>query len=201
MTSFLRPAKSKKEFFLGLNMLTLDIPTPQPVLYAERRVCGFLRENYLVTVGLEGAMAFSENLRALPDAKKVAAMREAALFIRQMLDRGFQHVDCEAAHVFVEGDASAVDAHKRMYYIDVDGGRLHAQPREAVLRKSAFQFFRSLPSGMLSDAMKRAFVDALYGRALDGTEYGRLLSKLEQMENWTVQRKRILKALYLKRRS
>lgn len=202
LLAFLRPSRARKEFHLGLRMLHQQIPSPLPVMHAERRVLGFLRETYLVTVELENARPFSIAFAELgTSAAREAALRELAAFLKRTLEQGFLHVDCEAEHIFVEGDPSAHGACDRMSYIDVDGGRMGITPSPAVKKKVAFQIFRSMNKSRLSRKEKTIFCNTLFDRHFEDNEIDQLLQRLDLMENWTVRRKALMKALRLKRRS
>lgn len=199
--SLFRASKAKREFKLGLGMLERGIPTPVPVFYAERRARGFLRESFVVTLELEGAVPFCEAIKAFaPSPQRQEVYRTLGLFVGKALAQGFQHVDCEAEHIFVEGDLSSPDADGRMYFIDVDGGRLDALPTEAARRKIAFQVFRSLSQEALDRPDKKAFLETFFGKPFSEARLEHFLRRLEAMEAFTQRRKRFLKALRLKRR-
>jgi hypothetical protein len=103
-TSLVHQSKARKELELGLKMFDAGIATALPVVYAERRRLGFLRECFLATVGLEPSQPFYISFLNLESAEaRLKALAELALFIRKGHEGGFYHDDCSTEHVFVEG--------------------------------------------------------------------------------------------------
>ncbi len=195
--SLLRTSKAKREFDLGIQLFEKGIPASLPVWCGENREHGFLRESFLVTLGLEGALPFPAAIRKLAQAEQRRnALCQLGMFLRQALERGFQHVDCSAKHVFVEGDPSNPEAHQRMAFIDVDGGRLDAPFTPRTCRKIAFQVFRSLEDEpWFAHDEQIAFLGSLYGTSIKEAQMEQLVQQFCRMEERLRLRKRLFQMI------
>ncbi|MCX7017369.1 MAG: hypothetical protein NTW86_33195 [Candidatus Sumerlaeota bacterium] len=187
-----RPSKAQEEWRLGHAMLEAGIPTPLPVVYAERRRLGASSENFLVTLELEGAKSFYDWFKELrAKAEREQALRALARFVRAGHEKGFHHDDCATDHVFVEARAGGPP---RMFFIDVDNGRLESPPSERLRVKNAFQLFRSMPPGGLTREEKSAFLQEFFLRDLSDAEFEKHLQRIERWREWKTRRKRLIKA-------
>ncbi len=156
-----RKGKCEREWDLGWELRKRGIPTAFPLGWAELRVHGFLRENYLVTLGLENTCSFYDLFSKLgdQDARKFW-MGNLGRFIRQAHEKGFAHDDLSAEHVLVEQypEAPADVNGPQFYFIDLDQSRLYPGAVTPYRRAhNFFQIFRSLPAELLGQPERDAF--------------------------------------------
>jgi hypothetical protein len=86
-----------------------------------------------------------------------------------------------------------------MSFIDVDNGRLNSVPGEWNRVKNCFQIFRSLPEDCLTRDEKACFLKVYFNRELSEGEIDDYLARVGMWKSWKRQRKRLLKALRLKK--
>ncbi len=158
---FREKSKCEREWELGWELRKRGLPTAFPLGWAERREHGFLRESYLVTLGLENTCSFYDLYTQLGDSDgRMFWMGNLGRFIRQAHEKGFAHDDLSAEHVLVERhpEAPADVTGPQFYFIDLDQSRLYPSAVPPYRRAhNFFQIFRSLPPDLLGSPERNAF--------------------------------------------
>ena len=159
-------SRARREWTLGWEAIHHGVPTPEPALWAERRIGGLLRECYFAS----REAVFPGSFRSLwgssdRDDARVGLLRELMPFIRHTHDRGFVHVDLRAKHVLAAPAPSDSGAGAlRFMLIDLDRGRLARGEAGIYARMSSlYWLFSSLRLERCAGELREAFFDAYFG--------------------------------------
>lgn len=178
---FFRPAATlEREFRNCLCFRELDIPSMEPLYYAERRVDGKLRA-ILVTRELEGYRSLDSTefrpLRQLPSAERTRLIANLADIIRRMHVHRFQHTCLYPKHLFVKKNT---DGSVDVRFIDLEKTRWLPFRRWIVLRDF--------------DSLRR------HAEGWSRTDRLRLFLAYQQEKKLSLSSKRLLKAILGKRK-
>jgi tRNA A-37 threonylcarbamoyl transferase component Bud32 len=136
------PSKAKREWHLGYSLLKLGFKTPLPLLVAEKKIGPFIKENYLVTLGIEPYKSILFNLKSVNESDdRISFMKNVADYIRKIHDNGFYHDDLSAEHIFYNPEE---ENKSEFALIDLDNGRLFKEVSKRRKIKNLFQIFRSI---------------------------------------------------------
>ncbi|MFO0957665.1 MAG: lipopolysaccharide kinase InaA family protein [Isosphaeraceae bacterium] len=128
LRQWFRRGKGRNECLHALELARLGIPTIRPLAIGERRRWGFLLENYLITLGLDGSRSLQEVYEQdLPDREEPSRGRlrralaiELGKLTAQLHEAGFVHLDLHPGNFLVR---FAADDRPRLYLIDLDAVR------------------------------------------------------------------------------
>lgn len=153
-----RRGKTAHEWLVAREMLHRGLPTALPLLWAERRVGGMLRESFLVTLAIERGVSFRElYLTQQDEADRCTWMRLLGANIRLGHDNDFAHDDLNTRHVLLTSGRNAFSEPPRFYYIDLDGARIDKTVSAYRRAHNFFQLFRSLPAHLVGHAERQSF--------------------------------------------
>jgi tRNA A-37 threonylcarbamoyl transferase component Bud32 len=135
------PSKCINEWRLGFSLLKKGIMTPLPLIAAEYRAGPFIKENYLVTRGIEPYESLNHIFKNMPDQKtKRDLLASLAHFIRDVHGRGFYHDDISLNHIFTHENPGEG---RQFALIDLDNSRLLDQLPQRMIERNLFQLFHS----------------------------------------------------------
>src|SRR5262245_15219752 len=97
----LRPSRARSEWRAARYLVGAGIPTPEPLLLAERRHGLRLEQAASASRFLSCRETFAPALRAQPAAKARALVARASRWLRSMHDRGISHGDLHSGNVLV----------------------------------------------------------------------------------------------------
>jgi len=157
---FISP-KAYREWKLGYSLLQRGITTPIPLVAAMWKKGPFVKENYLVTLGLEPYRPAPEWFKGMPaGSERNEWIRDLARFVRRVHNVGFYHDDFNLAHVFIHDPGKG---ERDFALIDLDNGRLmkHVPSRLAI--RNISQIFRSMDDSIVSREERRLFLKTWFG--------------------------------------
>lgn len=133
------PSKCIREWRLGFSLLKKGIKTPLPVIAAESRVGPFVKENYLVTLGIEPFGTSNHSLKTIHDKQtKRHFLENLAHFMRNVHDQGFFHNDLSLNHIYTHQNPGE---DRQFALIDLDNGRMLKQLPHRMIVRNLFQIF------------------------------------------------------------
>ncbi len=128
LKNLFRRSRGKRTWKTAHALLAREIPTPLPVAFAEKRWMRVLRESFCITQNIAQAVPLS---RLFPEAgspinpghtvDKNNLIREAALLVQMMHERGIWHRDLKAANILVQRTPGGGTT---LYLTDLDGIRI-----------------------------------------------------------------------------
>lgn len=174
-------SKAKREWKLGHQLLAASIPTAVPLIYAERRAGGLLKENYLVTRHVAGTTSLYNVLQEIRSAQEKRDLMSAlAEFLGSLHGRGFYHDDFSSHHIFISRSTD-VRPEFRFFIIDLDHCRIGRRISARQRRKNFFQLFRSLPFLALSKKDRVRFLRLYFSSDLTERALRRLLWRINRI--------------------
>jgi len=162
---FVKP-KSKQEWDLGGNLLTKDIGTAIPIIWAQGKLANEEFSNYLVLLALENvkslfnSLKFSETL-----SLKRELLLESARFVRFVHNKGFYHDDLSINHILVETHSQNTSKNEgkfKFYLIDLDRGRFFKKVPFLRRIKNIFQVLRSFPEKVIGLSTTTRFLNEYF---------------------------------------
>lgn len=135
------PSKCLREWRLGCSLLKKGILTPVPLIAAEYLTGPFVKENYLVTMGIEPFDPLSQTLKMMVEEQARRKLLESlALFIRDVHNHGFFHDDISLNHIYTLQNPGE----KRQFaLIDLDNSKLLDKLPPRMITRNLFQMFLS----------------------------------------------------------
>ncbi|MEI6126492.1 MAG: lipopolysaccharide kinase InaA family protein [Pseudomonadota bacterium] len=126
LKNFFRSSRAKRVWHAANSLLAREIPTPEPLMYLEKRTCRVLAKSYVVTRMIAqakdlGAFAMTDFTR-LTRRQKLSAIRILAGQIRKMHDRGVRHGDLKAKNILVQQEAGKA---LQIFFVDLDAAEIH----------------------------------------------------------------------------
>ncbi len=174
-------SKAKREWKLGHQLLAASVPTAVPLIYAERRAGGLLKEHYLVTRHLADTTSLHDVLHEIKSAQEKRDLLSAlAAFLGSLHGRGFYHDDCSSRHILVSRSAGG-DTEFRFFVIDLDGCSFGRRISARQRRKNFFQLFRSLRFQTLSKKDRVRFLRLYFGSGITERALRRLLWRINRI--------------------
>lgn len=135
LRQWFRRGKGRNEAKQAARLAGSGVATITPIALGERRLRGFLTDNYLITIAIPNAVPLDEFLDGLGDAGTSATRRQLAEALGELTarlhDGGFLHNDFHPGNVLVRRDAAGPP---RLVMIDLDALRSR---RRAIDRKDA----------------------------------------------------------------
>jgi len=115
----LRSSKAKRSWTAANTLKTRGIPTPEPILFLERKSSLFTCESYFVTEALVHAkplnLYMDVDFKLLSGQDKRAFIKELAMQVKKMHDSGIWHRDLKSTNILVEGDDC-----QKFWFTDLD---------------------------------------------------------------------------------
>jgi tRNA A-37 threonylcarbamoyl transferase component Bud32 len=154
-----------KKTWLASNILKIrGIPTPEPILFMERRKSFFVLESYIVTEPLFEAkplnhfMDLSFNL--MIKKNKLQFIKEVAIQVKQLHDCGIMHCDLKATNILVNAGDKI-----KIYFTDLDAIKVSDSLLSAERAKDLARLNCSfLDTAFLSKCYRLYFLKSYLGR-------------------------------------
>ncbi len=154
-------SKARREWATGWALTRCGVLTGRPVIVAERREGGLVRENFLVTEAISAERTLRDHLALASERgdDPTPLLAPLAAFVRDLHSMRFHHDDLSADHLWIDtrGDAT------RFGVIDLDGSRFRRRLSARHRTMNLFQILRSIPPRLLSAAQREAFLAAFHG--------------------------------------
>jgi hypothetical protein len=171
-----RVSPACRAFHLARQVAALGFFTATPIAAGERRVCGLLRESFLLTRFIAGATPLHlVNAHCSDRRRRIGVVRGLAKLYAMMHDTGFFHHDPSQANFLVVPQPDGRDV---IALIDLDGLR---QRREMNLHAAARDLRRLLLRGRIP-RRERAWFIVTYARsrkvAVDARQLVRLIGRM-----------------------
>ncbi|MBN1902223.1 hypothetical protein JW926_12940 [Candidatus Sumerlaeota bacterium] len=152
------PSKCIKEWRLGLSLLKNGIMTPIPLIAAEHRAGPFVKDNYLVTLGIEPFKSLKPLLKNMTEKNAIGSILEnLAHFMRRAHDVGFYHDDLSLNHIYSHQNPGE---ERQFALIDLDNGRLFRQIPERLVAMNLFQILRCMDESKLPGEELMRFLES-----------------------------------------
>jgi serine/threonine protein kinase len=119
--SIFSQSKALKSFHAACHLIRHGLSTPLPLLAAERRQCGFIRENIYVTELIDNHTTVLDYLNLIPDSQEEVEdiVRLLADYILKMHDSGFLHRDLNSTNFLLTGSPGK----RKLYLVDLNRAR------------------------------------------------------------------------------
>jgi len=180
-----RVSRARRAWHTAHSMGARDIPTPEPVLYLERRRAGLLRESYFVTQAVPGSRTLEDYaatcFSGLSRSGRHTALGCLARQLRRMHDRGVRHGDLKAKNILVQTDGIKISG---IRFVDLDAVKisgsltLHDRCRDLARLNCAF-----LNTALVSKPQRLCFLKAYVkteDRSMLNKMWGRINSLTEK---------------------
>jgi len=114
-----RPSHGRKTWLASNILKTRGIPTPEPILFMERRKAFFVLESYVVTEPLFEVkplnLFMDSNFKQLAKKDKIQFIKKVAKQVKQLHDCGIMHCDLKATNILVDAGDKV-----KIYFTDLD---------------------------------------------------------------------------------
>lgn len=171
-----RGSRARAEWDAARYLCGAGIPTPEPLVVAERRRGLALEQAASGTRFLPARETFEPALRAQPAAKAHALLARTARWIRALHDRGVSHRDLHSGNVLVgpgPGDRATIDV------VDLHTVRYGHAPSMARRERQLAQWLHSLAGSTGPGGRLRSLV-AYLGPAADRRDVARAHARVER---------------------
>jgi tRNA A-37 threonylcarbamoyl transferase component Bud32 len=155
------PSKCIREWRLGFALLKKGILTPVPLVAAESRIGPFVKENYLVTLGIEPFEPLNQALKNIQEEiTRRKLLENLARFIRSVHENGFYHDDISLDHIYT---LQSPGEERRFALIDLDNSRLQNKLSPRLITRNLFQMFLSANPTVLPFEDRHLFLESYVG--------------------------------------
>ncbi len=114
-----RPSRGKKTWLASNILKARGIPTPEPILFMERKKSFFVFESYIVTEPLFEAEPLNffmdSSFNRMSKKDKLKFIKEVAIQVKQLHDCGIMHRDLKATNILVNAGDKV-----KIYFTDLD---------------------------------------------------------------------------------
>jgi tRNA A-37 threonylcarbamoyl transferase component Bud32 len=159
-------SKARREWDIGWALVRRGFLTGRPVIVAERRQRGLVRESHLVTEAIGAERSLADQLRLIVEERgedPAPLVAPLAAFVRDLHATGFHHDDLSANHVWVHQEGQALV----FGIIDLDQSRFRWRTTLRQRRMNLFQVLRSIPESLLPQEHRLAFLEGFHGDGWD----------------------------------
>jgi len=168
LVNSVRLSRARKGWYAAHGMLARDVPTPRPIMYLEQRSrTGLLGRSYLLTELIPSALTLEDYIAArftgLSHIRKLELVREIAVRVRTMHERGIGHGDLKAKNVLVqERDGGGIN----IFFVDLDSVRIADRLSFRRRCRDIARLNCSFPDrGLVSETHRLYFLKCYLGRA------------------------------------
>lgn len=188
IVTLFRKTKSRREWEIGFKLIERDIVTALPIIYAEKKIGPFVKEDFLVLKGIDKAVDVKNALLQCSSyQQKRDFTRQLAAYFRYIHHTGFYHDDCSSEHILVEKGAVQFDSN--FYLIDLDNSKLLRTVPFEKRAKNIFQFFRSINKKIFSNSLRVLFLKEYISNKTDTYLLRRYMIKLNKYSLWKDKKK------------
>ncbi len=154
------PSKAMLEWRLGHDLVHRGIMSPPPLLVAEERAGLFIRNNFLITCGIEPYQSVYSLIQTIHEhTERRRFIAALAHYIHRVHDAGFYHDDMSSEHIFAFIEENKTD----FALIDLDNGRVFRKVSQRRRIKNLFQILRSLDERQLDNQHRLFFLQEYLG--------------------------------------
>ena len=126
-----RGSRSRRAWKKAWSLVARGIPTAWPLLLAERRVCGYVVDQFLLFEKIEGPTLATVDLDALTAEQRTDLFRRAGRSLAAIEESRFTHFDAKGSNWIVQADKNLGPV---PLLVDVDGVRFYPWDTEGVRR-------------------------------------------------------------------
>ena len=114
-------SKAVKAYHAACHLLRHGLLTPMPLLAAEKRTWGFIRENIFVTELIDEHITVLDYLKLMPDGQEEVeeVIRLLADYVLRMHDSGFLHRDLNSTNFLLTGSPG----NHKLHLVDLNRAR------------------------------------------------------------------------------
>jgi tRNA A-37 threonylcarbamoyl transferase component Bud32 len=150
LKNFFRSSRARRVWYTANRMEELEIPTPSPLLYLERRMFGIISQSYFVAENIADAETLDSFVKShfinLSRKEKLSLIRIIAINVREMHKKGICHGDLKANNLLLEVNRGEAE---KFYFTDIDSARI----KKNISLKESFRDVARLNCSFLNTAV------------------------------------------------
>ena len=178
-----RSGRAMREWKIANRLLLIGLGTPLPLAVGEKRRFRLVRDSFLITQEVPGAINLTDYFAGPADEEKYRVIESVARCIKRGHDRGFFYRDLDLRNILLE---KIPNGKFRLYFIDFESSRFVRKIYAAGRVRELTRLYLSWPQPVIMDEWLRFF------RAYIGRD--RHLRKHRDRYLWVIQ-KQILKKM------